>query len=50
MVGDMVTEFVALARALIGTAEKISRITFPHPTVSETLEEAIEDAFGPQRI
>ncbi len=50
MVGDMVTEFIALARALIGTAEKISRITFPHPTVSETLEEAIEDAFGPQRI
>ena len=50
MVGDMVTEFIALARAIIGTAEKISRITFPHPTVSETLEEAIEDAFGPQRI
>jgi dihydrolipoamide dehydrogenase len=49
MVGDMVTEFATLARALIGTTEKISRITFPHPTVSETLEEAIEDAFGPQR-
>jgi dihydrolipoamide dehydrogenase len=49
MVGDMVTEFVAFARALIGTTEKINRITFPHPTVSETLEEAIEDAFGPQR-
>jgi dihydrolipoamide dehydrogenase len=47
MVGDMVTEFAALARALIGTTEKINRITFPHPTVSETLEEAIEDAFGP---
>jgi dihydrolipoamide dehydrogenase len=49
MVGDMVTEFAALARALIGTTEKISRITFPHPTVSETLEDAIEDAFGPHR-
>jgi len=49
MVGDMVTEFVAFARALIGTTEKINRITFPHPTVSETLEEAIEDAFGTQR-
>jgi len=47
MVGDMVTEFAALARALIGTTEKINRITYPHPTVSETLEEAIEDAFGP---
>jgi len=49
MVSDMATEFATLARALIGTTEKISRITFPHPTVSETLEEAIEDAFGPQR-
>jgi len=49
MVGDMVTEFVAFARALIGTTEKITRITFPHPTVSETLKEAIEDAFGPHR-
>lgn len=46
MVGDMVTEFVALARALIGTTEKFSRITFPHPTVSETLQEAVEDALG----
>jgi dihydrolipoamide dehydrogenase len=49
MVGDMVTEFATLARALIGTTEKISRITFPHPTVSEALEEAIEEAFSPQR-
>lgn len=48
MVGDMVTEFAVLARALIGTTEKLSRITFPHPTVSETLEEAIEDALGSQ--
>jgi len=46
MVGDMATEFIALAGALIGTTEEISRITFPHPTVSETLEEAVEDAFG----
>jgi len=49
MVGDIVTEFAALARVLIGTTEKINRITFPHPTVSETLEEAIDDAFGPHR-
>lgn len=47
MVGDMVTEFVTLARALIGAAEKVTRITFPHPTISETLEDAIHDAFGP---
>ena len=47
MVGDMVTEFVVLARALIGTSERVSRITFPHPTISETLEDAIHDAFGP---
>jgi dihydrolipoamide dehydrogenase len=46
MVGDMVTEFVVLARALIGTTERLSRITFPHPTISETLEDAIHDAFG----
>jgi dihydrolipoamide dehydrogenase len=46
MVGDMVTEFVAFARALIGTTEDISKITFPHPTVSETIEDALEDAFG----
>lgn len=50
MVGDMVTEFVALARALIGTTERISRITFPHPTISETLEDAIHDAFGPDLL
>lgn len=47
IVGDMATEFIALAGTLIGTTEKISRITFPHPTVSETLKEAVEDAFGP---
>jgi dihydrolipoamide dehydrogenase len=47
MVGDMVTEFIALARALIGTSEDISKITFPHPTVSETIEDAIEDALEP---
>jgi dihydrolipoamide dehydrogenase len=46
MVGAMVTELVAAARALIGTAEKITEISFPHPTVSEVLKEAAEDAFG----
>ncbi len=45
MVGSMVTELAAAARALIGTSEKISSITFPHPTVSEVLKEACDDAF-----
>ena len=47
MVGFMATEFVTLARMLIGlNAEQLSRITFPHPTISETLEDAVKDAFG----
>ena len=46
MVGAMVTELIAAARALIGTTEKITEISFPHPTVSEVLKEAAEDAFG----
>lgn len=45
MVGSRVTELAALARALIGTQEKISNICFPHPTVSEVIQEAIENAF-----
>lgn len=46
MVGATVTELIAAARALIGNPEKISEISFPHPTVSEVLKEAAEDAFG----
>jgi dihydrolipoamide dehydrogenase len=46
MAGAMVTELIAAARALIGTTEKITDISFPHPTVSEVLKEAVEDAFG----
>jgi len=46
MVGAMVTELIAAARMLIGTTEKITEISFPHPTVSEVLKEAAEDAFG----
>ena len=45
MVGAMVTELIAAARALIGSTEKINEISFPHPTVSEVLKEAVEDAF-----
>lgn len=47
MIGEMATEFVALARTLIGTCEPIRHITFPHPTVSETIEDAVHGALGP---
>ncbi|MBN2312958.1 MAG: dihydrolipoyl dehydrogenase [Sedimentisphaerales bacterium] len=46
MVGAIVTELIGAARTLIGTTEKITEISFPHPTVSEVLKEAAEDAFG----
>ncbi|MEJ2705717.1 MAG: dihydrolipoyl dehydrogenase, partial [Sedimentisphaerales bacterium] len=46
MVGATVTELIGAARALIGTTEKIAEISFPHPTFSEVLKEAAEDAFG----
>jgi dihydrolipoamide dehydrogenase len=45
MVGAAVTELIAAARALIGSKEKFSEVSFPHPTVSEVLKEAWEDAF-----
>lgn len=46
MVGATVTEMLAAARALIGSKEKITEVCFPHPTVSEVLKEAWEDAYG----
>ena len=46
MVGSIVTEMIGAARTLIGSTEKITEISFPHPTVSEVLKEAVEDAFG----
>ncbi len=46
MVGEMATEFAAFARTLIGTCEPIRRITFPHPTISETVEDAVHEALG----
>jgi dihydrolipoamide dehydrogenase len=46
MVGATVTELLAAARALLGTTEDITNISFAHPTVSEVLKEAWEDAFG----
>jgi len=48
IVGFMATEFITLARLLIGLGpDELSQITFPHPTFSETLEDAVIDAFGP---
>lgn len=46
IVGFIATEFVTLAAALIGTQGRLDEITYPHPTISETLEEAVEDAFA----
>jgi dihydrolipoamide dehydrogenase len=46
MVGAIVTELIGTARMLIGSTEKITEISFPHPSVSEVLKEAAEDAFG----
>lgn len=46
MVGATVTELISTARALLGTTEKITEVCLPHPTVSEVLKEAWEDAFG----
>jgi len=47
MAGFMATEFVTLARTLIGCGpDELSQITYPHPTISETIEDAVIDAFG----
>lgn len=46
MVGASVTELAGAARAMLGSTEKITELSFPHPTVSEVLKEAAEDAFG----
>ncbi len=45
MLGATVTEMLAAARALIGSSEKITEVCFAHPTVSEVLKEAWEDAY-----
>jgi dihydrolipoamide dehydrogenase len=46
MVGASVTELIASARAIMGSTEDIIDISFAHPTVSEVLKEAWEDAYG----
>lgn len=45
MLGATVTEVLAAARSLLGTNEKITDVCFAHPTVSEVLKEAWEDAY-----
>jgi len=47
VVGTMATEFAAFAEMLISMdPRKLGQITYPHPTFSETLEDAVKDAFG----
>lgn len=46
IVGAAATEMIAAATALIGSEQKITDVCFAHPTVSEVLKEAWEDAFG----
>lgn len=46
IVGAIATEMIGTARALIGSSEKIMDVSFAHPSVSEVLKEAWEDAFG----
>jgi len=46
IVGATATEMISTARALIGSAGEITDLVFAHPTVSEVLKEAWQDAFG----
>ena len=49
MVGAEVTEMIqgyAIARTLESTEQELMHTVFPHPTVSETMHEAVLDAYG----
>src|SRR6266480_6002244 len=49
MVGAEVTELIqgyAIAKTLETTEAELMRTIFPHPTISETMHEAVLDAFG----
>jgi dihydrolipoamide dehydrogenase len=49
MVGAEVTEMIqgyAIARTLETTEHELMETVFPHPTVSETMHEAVLDAYG----
>jgi dihydrolipoamide dehydrogenase len=49
MIGAEVTELIqgfTLARSMEGTEEDLMHAIFPHPTISETMHEAVLDAYG----
>ncbi len=49
MIGAEVTEMIqgyAIARTLETTEQELMHTVFPHPTVSETMHEAVLDACG----
>jgi dihydrolipoamide dehydrogenase len=49
MVGPEVTEMIqgyTIARTLESTEAELMHTVFPHPTVSETMHEAVLDAYG----
>jgi len=49
MVGAEVTELIqgyTIARTLESTEAELKRTVFPHPTISETMHEAVLDAYG----
>jgi dihydrolipoamide dehydrogenase len=49
MIGAEVTELIqgyTIARTMEGTEEDLMRTIFPHPTISETMHEAVLDAYG----
>ena len=49
MIGAEVTEMIqgyAIARTLETTEQELMHTVFPHPTVSETMHEAVLDAYG----
>jgi dihydrolipoamide dehydrogenase len=49
MIGAEVTELIqgyAIARTLESTEAELIRTIFPHPTISETMHEAVLDAYG----
>jgi len=49
MIGAEVTELIqgyTIAKTLEGTEQDLMRTIFPHPTLSETMHEAVLDAYG----
>jgi dihydrolipoamide dehydrogenase len=46
IVGSIATELIATATAIIGKGPETTKMTFAHPTLSEVLDDAVEDAFA----